>query len=60
MMKLKIIIMKNLRKLSKKELKSVNGGAQTCYYLANGTKVCPCPAGEKWCPDGCKPTNTLC
>ncbi|WEK69462.1 MAG: bacteriocin [Candidatus Chryseobacterium colombiense] len=52
--------MKNLRKLSKKELKSVNGGAQTCYYLANGTKVCPCPAGEKWCPDGCRPTNTFC
>lgn len=30
--------MKNLRKLSKHELKSVLGGIEKCYYLQNGTK----------------------
>jgi len=30
--------MKNLRKLTNKELKSVNGGIQDCYYLIDGNQ----------------------
>ena len=61
MMKLKIIIMKNLRKLTNKELKSVNGGIQDCYYLIDGTKVCPCnPHTQYNCNGKCVPIEQAC
>lgn len=52
--------MKNLKKLSHKELKSINGGAQGCYYTLEGL-ICPCKPGYKKCPNGsCIPNNQLC
>ncbi|WP_423738654.1 bacteriocin-like protein [Chryseobacterium pyrolae] len=57
--------MKNLRKLSNRELKSIQGGIQGCYYLANGTYFCPCRPGYFRCvptdaSEVCKPNGTLC
>ena len=53
--------MKNLKKIARKDLKKVKGGAQGCYYLANGTLYCPCASGFRRCPDGtCVPNNQLC
>ncbi|MCS3868266.1 hypothetical protein J3D55_001182 [Chryseobacterium ginsenosidimutans] len=53
--------MKNLKKLSKSELKSIQGAAQACYYLANGTLYCPCKPGYYKCPDGsCRQNQNLC
>ncbi|SHF59876.1 bacteriocin-type signal sequence-containing protein [Chryseobacterium arachidis] len=53
--------MKNLRKLTKKELKSVNGGIQGCYYLIDGTKVCPCnPHTHRDCYGKCIPIGQMC
>lgn len=42
--------MKNLRKLSKKELKSVNGGIQTCnQYCPKGFYRCCIPRQTYYC-----------
>ncbi len=43
-------LMKNLRKLSKKELKSVNGGIQACnQYCPTGTYKCCIPRETYYC-----------
>ena len=53
--------MKNLKKLNRQELKSVNGG---WYYCGGGPfspEICKCKRGEQLCPDGtCWPNNQLC
>lgn len=53
--------MKNLRKLSKHELKSFLGGIEKCYYLQNGTKVCPCNIHTQYnCNGVCIPIGQAC
>lgn len=60
-MKLKNYVMKNLRKLSKRELKSVNGGIPVCIQdcLVGYTKCCT-PGREYYCtPNGTKCGGTI-
>lgn len=45
--------MKNLKKLSRQELRSVNGGIAICTDNVVGAPVaqnCPCPKGYYKCP----------
>ncbi|WP_409017723.1 bacteriocin-like protein [Chryseobacterium sp. 2987] len=51
--------MKNLRKLSKGELKTIQGGIQSCEPWMT---VCPCRPGFHRCePKGaCIPATTMC
>ncbi|BEV05814.1 MULTISPECIES: bacteriocin-like protein [Chryseobacterium] len=52
--------MKNLKKLSRPELKSLNGG----WYDCGGPfppAICKCKRGQQLCPDGtCRPANAVC
>jgi len=54
-----ITIMKNLRKLSKGELKTIQGGIQSCEPWMT---ICPCRPGFHRCePKGaCIPATTMC
>lgn len=56
--------MKNLKKLSRQELKSVNGGIGGCTYNQEGVpspKTCPCnPHTHRECHGVCVPLNQEC
>ncbi|GEN77806.1 bacteriocin-like protein [Chryseobacterium hagamense] len=54
--------MKNLRKLSKQELRSVNGGIEKCYYdPSTNTWICPCnPHTTYNCNGRCVPLDQAC
>ncbi|GAA4158286.1 hypothetical protein GCM10022217_19370 [Chryseobacterium ginsenosidimutans] len=58
------ITMKNLKKFSRQELKSVNGGAATCTDNVVGAPIpqnCPCPKGYSKCPNNvCVPIGQAC
>lgn len=54
-------IMKNFKKLSKRELKSIQGAIEKCYYLFDGTRVCPCnPHTTYNCNGVCIPLGQAC
>ncbi|WP_346984182.1 hypothetical protein [Chryseobacterium sp. POE27] len=54
--------MKNLRKLSKRELKSVSGGIPSCYFdIVLNQMVCPCnPHLYYNCNGKCVPLDQAC
>lgn len=53
--------MKNLKKLSNKELKTIQGAIEKCYFLANGTWFCPCNVHTQYnCNGVCVPLGQLC
>ncbi|WP_425550366.1 bacteriocin-like protein [Chryseobacterium ginsengisoli] len=56
--------MKNLKKLSRQELKSVNGGAINCGDFQTIPGVprpeCPCKPGYQKCKGACIPNDQLC
>ena len=55
------ISMKNLKKISKHDLKSISGGIEPCYYLADGTKICPCNYHTQYdCNGVCIPKAQVC
>lgn len=51
--------MKNLKKLSRPELKSVNGGWVDCSGPFPPA-LCKCKRGEQLCNGICKPNNEIC
>jgi len=53
--------MKNLKKLSNRELKAIQGGIDKCHYLANGTWYCPCNIHTHYnCNGVCVPLTQAC
>lgn len=53
--------MKNLKKLSKKELRTIQGAIEKCYYLVDGTRVCPCNIHTQYnCNGICIPLEQAC
>lgn len=53
--------MKNLKKLSNRELKTIQGAIEKCYYLVDGTRVCPCNIHTHYnCFGKCIPIGQAC